>query len=93
LRRLARLSETEGAWLERVDADGRAIFNAPSTTRRGRKQMLRAIVAEIVCSSGQPTARRKSPSSRMAGAKTSFTHELDKTGGHFRCTDEASVAT
>ena len=91
LRRPTRLSETEVAWLERAGADVRAIFNASSTTWRERKQLLRAIVAEVVVL--VRTADRQADATIVweGGAKTSFVHELNKTGGHFRATNEDTV--
>jgi hypothetical protein len=47
-RRPVRLSDEELAWLSHAGADIRAVFNAPSTTWRERKQLLRAIVSEVV---------------------------------------------
>jgi uncharacterized protein len=47
-RRPVQLTDDELAWLHRAGADVRAVFNAPSTTFRERKQLLRAIVAEVV---------------------------------------------
>ena len=46
-RRPVRLTEAELAWLSRAGADVRAVFNAPSTTFRERKQLLRAILSEV----------------------------------------------
>lgn len=48
MRRPTRLSDEEVAWLERAGADVRAIFHAKTTSWRERKQLLRAIVAEVV---------------------------------------------
>src|SRR5215217_7489755 len=47
-RRPVRLTQQEQAWLSRAGADVRAVFTAPSTTFRERKQLLRAILAEVV---------------------------------------------
>ena len=47
-RRPVQLTEEELAWLSRAGADIRAVFHAPSTTFRERKQLLRAIVSEVV---------------------------------------------
>ncbi len=91
LRRPTRLSDEEAAWIEGAGADVRAIFDAPTTSWRERKHLLRAIVAEVVV-----TIRAEE---RMAdvdiiwegGAKTRFVLPLNKVGGHFRTTDEATV--
>ena len=47
-RRPATLTATELAWLERAGADIRRIFQAPTTTARERKQLLRALITEVV---------------------------------------------
>ena len=47
-RRPVQLTDEEPAWLSRAGADVRAIFTAPTTTFRERKQLLRAIVTEVV---------------------------------------------
>ena len=92
LRRPTRLSDEEIAWLERAGADVRAIFHAETTTWRERKQLLRAIVAEVVVL--VRTADRQADVTIMweGGGTTSFVHQLNKTGGHFRATDEDTVA-
>ena len=91
LRRPTRLSEAEVAWLERAGADVRAIFNAPSTTWRERKQLLRAIVTEVVVLVRTTDRQADVTIVWEGGAKTSFAHDLNKTGGHFRATDEDTV--
>ncbi|MGH9028584.1 MAG: recombinase family protein, partial [Acidimicrobiales bacterium] len=47
-RRPATLSADEVAWLSRAGADLHAIFDAPTTTQRERKQLLRALIGEVV---------------------------------------------
>ncbi len=90
-RRPVQLTDDELAWLHRAGADVRAVFNAPSTTFRERKQLLRAIVAEVVVTV-DPAAR--TAALRIiwqGGASTELTMALTKTGGHFRATDEDTV--
>ncbi|MGH9092408.1 MAG: recombinase family protein [Acidimicrobiales bacterium] len=91
LRRPTRLSDEEAAWIERAGADVRAIFDAPTTSWRERKQLLRAIVAEVVV-----TIRTEERTADVdiiweGGAKTDFVLPLNKVGGHFRTTEEATV--
>ena len=45
-RRPVQLTAEELAWLARAGADVRAVFNAPATTFRERKQLLRAILTD-----------------------------------------------
>jgi Recombinase zinc beta ribbon domain len=82
-RRPSRLSEDEAAWLQSAGADLRAVFNAPSTTWRQRKQLLRALVAEVVVTV-DPGGRAEQRSRQAAvdvvwegGARTSFAHQLN----------------
>jgi excisionase family DNA binding protein len=91
LRRPTRLSEEEVAWLERAGADVRAIFHAPSTTWRERKQLLRAVVAEVVVLVRTTDRQADVTVVWEGGGTTGFVHELNKTGGHFRATDEDTV--
>jgi len=91
-RRPVRLTEEELAWLSRAGADVRAVFDAPSTTFRERKQLLRAIVAEVVVT---VDAQARTAALRIiwqGGACTDLVMTLTKIGGHFRSTDEDTVA-
>src|SRR5919108_1635811 len=47
-RRPTDLTEEEIPWVERAGADVRAIFDAPTTTWRERKQLVRALIHEVV---------------------------------------------
>ena len=90
-RRPVRLTDDELAWLSRAGADVRAVFTAPITTFRERKQLLRAILTEVVVTV-DPAAR--TAALRIiwqGGASTELTMPLTKTGGHFRATDEDTV--
>jgi DNA invertase Pin-like site-specific DNA recombinase len=90
-RRPVQLTDDELAWLHRAGADVRAVFNAPSTTFRERKQLLRAIVAEVVITI-DPVARTAALQIIwQGGASTDLTMAMTKAGGHFRTTDEDTV--
>jgi DNA invertase Pin-like site-specific DNA recombinase len=91
LRQPTRLSEEEMAWLGRAGADVRAIFNAPTTTWRERKQLLRALVAEVVVAVDKVERTAAVDVIWEGGAKCSFSVDLNKTGKHFRTTDEDTV--
>jgi hypothetical protein len=68
------------------------VFDAPSTTSRERKQLLRAIVSEVVISV-DATKRTSALRNHLAGAGcTALEMTLTKTGGHFRATDEDTAA-
>ena len=47
-RRPVALTPDELDWITRADADVRAVFHAPTTTLRERKQLFRAVISEIV---------------------------------------------
>lgn len=90
-RRPTRLSEDEVAWLARAGADVRAVFNAPTTTWRERKQLLRAIITEVVVTVRVADREADVQVIWEGGATNSFVLALNKTGGHFRATDEETV--
>ena len=46
-RRPVALTEQELAWITTAGADVRAVFEAPTTTLRERKQLIRAVIDEI----------------------------------------------
>jgi len=91
-RRPRRLAATELAWLERAGADLRRVFEAPTTTARERKQLLRAVISEVVVT---VDATQRTAALRIiwqGGQATELAMALTKTGGHFRATDEDTVA-
>jgi excisionase family DNA binding protein len=90
-RRPVRLTDEELAWLSRAGADLRAVFTAPSTTFRERKQLLRAIVSEVVVTVDTATRTAELRIIWQGGANTELTMPLTKPGGHFRATDEDTV--
>jgi DNA invertase Pin-like site-specific DNA recombinase/transposase-like protein len=91
LRQPTRLTEEETAWLERAGADVRAVFHAPTTTWRERKQLLRAVIAEVVVTVHAEERRAEVSVVWEGGATAGFHIDLNKTGKHFRTTDESTV--
>jgi DNA invertase Pin-like site-specific DNA recombinase/predicted DNA-binding transcriptional regulator AlpA len=90
-RRPTTLTAKELAWLERAGADVQRIFQAPTTTPRERKQLLRAVISEVVVT---VDAEQRTAELRIVwqgGQATELTMALTKTGGHFRTTDEDTV--
>ena len=90
-RRPVQLTDEELAWLSQAGADIRAVFNASSTTFRERKQLLRAVVSEVVIT---VDATKRTAALRIiwqGGGCTDVEMALTKTGGHFRATDEDTV--
>ena len=90
-RRPVTLTSEELAWITTAGADIRAVFDAPTTTIPERKQLLRAVIAEIVAHRRRPAARRR-PADHLAGRGSHRTvHALTKKGGHTRTTSEDTV--
>ena len=75
----------------RAGADVRAVFHAPTTTWRERKQLLRAVIAEVVVTVHSEERRADVSVVWEGGATTVFDIDLNKTGEHFRTTDEDTV--
>jgi hypothetical protein len=90
-RRPVQLTDDELAWLSHAGADVRAVFTAPSTTFRERKQLLRAVVSEVVITVDTATRTAALRIIWQGGASTELTMPLTRTGGHFRATDEDTV--
>jgi len=91
-RRPVQLTQAELGWLSRAGADVRAVFNAPGTTFRERKQLLRAILTEV-CVTVDTAARTAAVAIIwQGGARTELTMTMTKTGGHFQTTSEDTVA-
>ena len=66
-------------WLSRAGADVRAVFDAPTTTPRERKQLLRALLTEVVVT----VDRRPAPPRHdywEGGASTELTVTLPRLG-------------
>jgi predicted DNA-binding transcriptional regulator AlpA len=71
----------------------RAVFEAPTTSARERKQLIRAVIGEVVV-----TVRRDADHARadlriiwQGGADTQLSMRLNRTGAHRRVTDEDTV--
>ena len=91
LRQPTRLSDEEIAWLTRAGADVRAVFNAPTTTWRERKQLLRALITEVVVT--VHTTERHADVQHHLGRRGNdkFRARSQQDGGHFRTTNEDTV--
>jgi DNA invertase Pin-like site-specific DNA recombinase len=90
-RRPASLSAEELAWLRRAGADVRRVFDAPTTTIRERKQLLRAVITEVTVTVDDGTRTAAVTIVWQGGATTALTLALNPTGGHFRVTAEDTV--
>jgi DNA invertase Pin-like site-specific DNA recombinase len=89
--RPATLTDPEIAWLKTAGADLRRVFDADATTDRERKQLLRAVLSEVVVTVEPDTRTANILIVWQGGAATEFTMTLTKIGGHFRTTDEDTV--
>ena len=91
-RRPVALTDEELAWIATAGADIRAIFEAPTTTVRERKQLIRAVIAEI----GITVHRQRRVADLriiwQGGAVTEVSMPMTKAGRHLRVTDEQTIA-
>jgi excisionase family DNA binding protein len=91
-RRPVALTEKELAWIATAGADIRAIFDAPTTTVRERKQLIRAVITEI----GLTVHRQRRVADLrivwQGGALTEVSMPMNKPGGHLRVTREDTIA-
>jgi hypothetical protein len=86
------LTDEEIAFLNRAGADVRAVFDAPSTTVRERKQLIRAVITEVGLTVHNEHRTAELRIVWQAGAVTELTMAMTKAGGHTRATDEDQVA-
>jgi len=88
----AALTEQELAWVSRAGAGVRKVFDAPSTTYRDRKQLLRAVIAEVVVTLDRAADVATLRIIWQGGDHTDLTMPLTRAGQHTRTTDEDTVA-
>jgi DNA invertase Pin-like site-specific DNA recombinase len=88
------LTDDEIAWCRRAGADLRKVFDAPTTSDRERKQLLRAILAEVVVTVDRESEQHVAELRVVweGGAITEHSVPLPRTGSHTRCTDQNTVA-
>jgi DNA invertase Pin-like site-specific DNA recombinase len=91
-RRPVTLTDDEIRFLTRTGADVRAVFDAPSTTIRERKQLIRAVITEIGLTVHSEQRRAQLRIVWQGGAAVELTMPMTKKGGHTRATDEQTVA-
>jgi len=97
-RRPVTLTDEETAWIAAAGADLQAVFNAPATTHTQRKELIRAVITEIVITPGSPGD--DSDSGRtcqiriiwQGGASTDVQMPLPASGKHSRTTSEETLA-
>jgi DNA invertase Pin-like site-specific DNA recombinase/predicted DNA-binding transcriptional regulator AlpA len=91
-RRPITLTEEELAWIARAGADIRAIFDAPTTTVRERKQLIRAVIAEIGLTVHRQQRVAELRIVWQGGAVSEISLPMNKPGGRLRVTDEDTIA-
>ena len=90
-RRPIRLTAAELTWLGRAGADVKAVFEAPTTSFRDRKQLLRTILAEVTVTIDDRKRTAMLKIIWQGGASTDLTMVMNKAGHHARATDEDTV--
>jgi hypothetical protein len=93
LRKPSRLSEEELGWLGRVGADLHAVFDAPTTTNRERKLLLRALINHVQITVDRPAGTANGHIVWEGGAITAITMALPRRGDSATVTDPATVET
>ncbi len=78
LRQPSRLSEEELGWLQHAGADLHAVFNAPTTTIRERKLLLRALIDHVQVTVDHPAATARGHIVWEGGAVTEITMTLPR---------------
>ena len=88
------LSDAEIAWCRRAGADLRHVFNAPTTTDRERKLLLRAILTDVIVTVDRASEQHRAELRLVweGGTITEHSLPLARTGSHTRCTDQDTIA-
>lgn len=90
-KRPATLTAEEAVWLSRAGADLRGVFDAGTTTVRERKQLLRAVIGEVVITVDPPAGVAKGHIAWEGGAITAIEVVLPRRGDQAVRTDEETV--
>ena len=91
------LTSEETAWITTAGADLRAIFEAPATTHAQRKELIRAVITEIVATAGNDDGDGGGRTCQIriiwqGGASTDVQMPLPASGQHGRTTSEDTLA-
>jgi biotin operon repressor len=90
-RRPLTLTADEIAWITRAGADIRAVFAAPTTTTIERKQLIRAVITEVVLTVNPDTRIADLRIIWQGGADTQLQMPMTKAGAHPVRTDEDTL--
>jgi excisionase family DNA binding protein len=91
-RRPVSLTSEELAWITTAGADVKAVFWAPTTTIPERKQLIRAVIAEVVLTIHDQQRIAGLRIIWQGGALTELAMPMTKKGGHTRATSEDTIA-
>src|SRR3954452_11650013 len=88
------LNGEEIEWCRRAGADLRQVFDAPTTSDRERKQLLRAILTDVIVTVDRESEPHHAQLRIVweGGAATEHTVPLPRTGSHTRRTDQDTIA-
>ena len=87
-RRPTPLSQEDAQWLRGAGADLKAVWQAPTTTNRDRKHLLRCLISEVVVFVDRERLVADLTIRWTGGASTKLTSPLNRTGGHRYVTSE-----
>jgi DNA invertase Pin-like site-specific DNA recombinase len=96
-RRPVTLTDEETAWITTAGADLQAVFDAPATTHTQRKELIRAVITEIVLTPQNPGDHSDSGRTCQiriiwqGGASTDVQIQLPASGQHSRTTSEDTL--
>jgi DNA invertase Pin-like site-specific DNA recombinase len=85
------LTSEELAWLKRAGADVRAVFDAPATSNSQRKQLIRAVISEIVLTIDRQARTSHALITWQGGATTAVTVALPRRGAGAITTSEDTL--
>ena len=88
------LTDEEIAWCRHAGADLRKVFDAPTTSDRERKQLLRAILTDVVVTVDRESEQHAAQLRVVweGGSVTAHSVPLSRTCSHTRCTDQDTIA-
>jgi hypothetical protein len=82
------LSDDDLRWLRHAGADLKAVWQAPTTTDRDRKHLLRCLISDVIVTVDRDRAMADLTIRWAGGASTRLTSPLNRTGVHSRVTSE-----
>jgi DNA invertase Pin-like site-specific DNA recombinase/predicted DNA-binding transcriptional regulator AlpA len=90
-RRPVSLTSQELTWITTAGADVKSVFDAPTTTIPERKQLIRAVITEIVLTIHDQERVADLRIIWQGGAATELSMQMTKKGSHTRTTSEDTV--